>query len=490
MLRDSLIKAFMVIFTNEQSQHLLLNKDLIDIAFNCLEFCSECTLEAKRHVARLISIIFKFPQVQERLMAHEVVHGICELLRQTKHPDITRYTIKACTFISMNYDFIAQHHFSLDILRAMMKLLDQMTSSRDQYNIILTIKNILNGDKQNKLYFLDNGGTQKFTEIILASPDVQLIEMCVKGIAEQASYKKVIKKVLVDEQAAERLKQVIKKCLDITEDWHHDVNLKDFEHAKKLAVGGHSAPGKLEDRHAGSSAEVLGAQGTQDGEVDAAQDIAKSQTLGVQAADLSQGSRFSYSMDGSNIQIPEFMKNDLEQLNLVDSTTEAGKGEEEPKVTRQGKIRDSTYYIVARAIRFGLDTKFLLNECHLIQKIIKDLSLQNENSFIFQNLLLVVGNLTSTRLESDAIVSLIGKNYEAFVEQIYETKDRDRRVSLLKVLIDLILKASDELSSNAPLFQKVFEMAKDSRSDDVMVENILWFATSLCEESIFHENYE
>lgn len=60
-LRDSLIKAFMVIFTNEKSQHLLLNKDLIDIAFNCLEFCNECTLEAKRHVSRLISIIFKFP---------------------------------------------------------------------------------------------------------------------------------------------------------------------------------------------------------------------------------------------------------------------------------------------------------------------------------------------------------------------------------------------------------------------------------------------
>jgi hypothetical protein len=60
-LRDSLIKSFMVIFTNEQSQHLLLNKDLIDIAFNCLEYCMECTLEAKRHVAKLISIIFKFP---------------------------------------------------------------------------------------------------------------------------------------------------------------------------------------------------------------------------------------------------------------------------------------------------------------------------------------------------------------------------------------------------------------------------------------------
>jgi hypothetical protein len=39
-LRDALIKSFMVIFTNEKSQHLLLNKDIIDIAFNCLEFCS------------------------------------------------------------------------------------------------------------------------------------------------------------------------------------------------------------------------------------------------------------------------------------------------------------------------------------------------------------------------------------------------------------------------------------------------------------------
>ena len=126
-MRDSLIKSFMVIFTNDKSQHLLLNKDLIDIAFNCLEFCNDCTLEAKHHVARLISIIFKFPQVQERLMAQEVVFGICDLLSQTKHLDIIRYTIKACTYISMNYDFIKQSQFSLVILQSMMVLLDTMT---------------------------------------------------------------------------------------------------------------------------------------------------------------------------------------------------------------------------------------------------------------------------------------------------------------------------------------------------------------------------
>ena len=62
-LRDALIKSFMVIFTHDHSQHLLLNKDLIDIAFNCLEFCSDISLEAKQKLAKLISIIFKFPQV-------------------------------------------------------------------------------------------------------------------------------------------------------------------------------------------------------------------------------------------------------------------------------------------------------------------------------------------------------------------------------------------------------------------------------------------
>ena len=101
-LRDSLIKSFMVIFTNKSSQHLLLNKDLIDIAFNCLEFYDDCLVDAKRHVSRLISIIFKFPQVQSKLMVLEVVIGIQDLLSQVDNIDIIRNTIKACTYFSMN----------------------------------------------------------------------------------------------------------------------------------------------------------------------------------------------------------------------------------------------------------------------------------------------------------------------------------------------------------------------------------------------------
>ena len=36
----------------------------------------------------------------------------------------------------------------------------------------MTIKNILKGDKTNKIYFLENGGTLKFLDIILESNDM------------------------------------------------------------------------------------------------------------------------------------------------------------------------------------------------------------------------------------------------------------------------------------------------------------------------------
>ena len=87
-LRDSLIKSFMVIFTNSKSQHLLLNKDLIEISLNCLEFCNESSPEAKKHLAKLISIIFKYPIVQERILDRSIVLGVCDLLDQHKDHEI------------------------------------------------------------------------------------------------------------------------------------------------------------------------------------------------------------------------------------------------------------------------------------------------------------------------------------------------------------------------------------------------------------------
>jgi len=89
--------------------------------------------------------------------------------------------------------------------------------------------------------------------------------------------------------------------------------------------------------------------------------------------------------------------------------------------------------------------------------------------------------LQNLQLESKAIVDLIGNNYETMIEQIFEIKDRDRRVSLVKVLINLVLEASEQLSSNQMLFTRLFDICKDERSDESMIENVLWLATSLCE---------
>ena len=169
----------------------------------------------------------------------------------------------------------------------------------------------------------------------------------------------------------------------------------------------------------------------------------------------------SQTNDSHKVEIPEFMKNDLEQLNITQKLSEGLKMEEQPKIRKRGRIRDATYYIVARAIRFGIDTSHMLAECNLITRVISDLQFNNENQFMFQNILLIFSNLTQTKHDHEAIVTLVGLNYNIIIEKVYEMKDRDRRVGLLKALIELILKASVKLADNQRLFQKVFDVARD-----------------------------
>ena len=64
-------------------------------------------------------------------MAPEVVLGITDLLKQIKHMDIIRGTIKACTYMSMNYEFIKESQYSKIILEAMLLLLSQMKDRND-----------------------------------------------------------------------------------------------------------------------------------------------------------------------------------------------------------------------------------------------------------------------------------------------------------------------------------------------------------------------
>jgi hypothetical protein len=59
-------------------------------------------------------------------MSEKVVQGVCVLLRMVKEINVVRDTIKACTYISMNYDFVKQSQFSLIVLQALMMLLDKM----------------------------------------------------------------------------------------------------------------------------------------------------------------------------------------------------------------------------------------------------------------------------------------------------------------------------------------------------------------------------
>ena len=80
------------------------------------------------------------------------------------------------------------------------------------------------------------------------------------------------------------------------------------------------------------------------------------------------------------------MKNDLKELNMEDSDVMSQYDNTKAKVNVFDKIRNSTYYLISRAIRFGLDTNFLLSKCNLTSSILRDLCLQNEpgsNGFLF-----------------------------------------------------------------------------------------------------------
>ena len=116
-LRDTIIKSFMVIFTNEKSQHLLLNKDIVDIAFSCLENVFLLSKDAKFNLARLMSIILKFPQVQERLTNERVILGMVYMLQEydSLNEEMLRFLVTACSYISLSFKFV-NSKFSIRIL--------------------------------------------------------------------------------------------------------------------------------------------------------------------------------------------------------------------------------------------------------------------------------------------------------------------------------------------------------------------------------------
>jgi len=73
----------------------------------------------------------------------------------------------------------------------------------------------------------------------------------------------------------------------------------------------------------------------------------------------------NYVLEKENFKIPEFMKNDLKHLQKEGEGDQEIELDDTVNVTIQGRIRKSTYYVIARAIKFGLDPKYLIEKCKL-----------------------------------------------------------------------------------------------------------------------------
>lgn len=87
------------------------------------------------------------------------------LLRQTKNETILKYTVKACTYISLNFEFL-NSDMSLLVLQALTPLLDLLSYQEngnarddvvltsDKDNCVFAVSNLLKGRTQNSIYFI------------------------------------------------------------------------------------------------------------------------------------------------------------------------------------------------------------------------------------------------------------------------------------------------------------------------------------------------
>ena len=103
-------------------------------------------------------------------------------------------TVKACTYLSMNYEFVSTK-LSLDVLKNLLPLLDKFTGV-DKINLIYSISNILKGDNSNKLFFFEHNGSTSFMQIIQETEEEKMLEMCTSSIKELASFKPSLRGML------------------------------------------------------------------------------------------------------------------------------------------------------------------------------------------------------------------------------------------------------------------------------------------------------
>ena len=91
--------------------------------------------------------------------------------------------------------------------------------------------------------------------------------------------------------------------------------------------------------------------------------------------------------------------------------------------------------------------------------------------------------------ETVVIIELVNNHYEILFDTIMATKDKDKRKIMLDVVLELIQEVAEYLAPNTELFDKVFSIANDPKSDKGMIEIILKFSTSLCDLKIYNRNF-
>ena len=143
------------------------------------------------------------------------------------------------------------------------------------------------------------------------------------------------------------------------------------------------------------------------------------------------------------------------------------------------KLRNHCYVIVASCFRSSFSQQFLLEQCHILTRIIEDLKNDTMNDFIFQNLIEVLRSLKKDR---EAIRSLFSEYAEPLIDLIKAMENSpSKRLSLIKTMVYLILKAPEELCTiDSAIFGKFFQLAVDM-NDDQVIENMLWLQASLIE---------
>lgn len=95
------------------------------------------------------------------MLKDEVVLGVAHLLTKTHNTEIISPTLRACTFLTMTYEFVAGP-LSLCILRnliPLMEILDNPSEcTKDIINLVDSVSNLVNGSDLNKLHFYEAKG--------------------------------------------------------------------------------------------------------------------------------------------------------------------------------------------------------------------------------------------------------------------------------------------------------------------------------------------